>query len=198
MWKLTDIEPLVQAIELLNATQPELVRQLELVCVGRKTPEQQQVLDRVRATTARLEAVDYCDHSRVLDWLNSADGVCLLLSDVPGAERVVPAKLFEYLAIRKEMLTIAPHGETADIARRFFPAGQFVPGDQAGIAAWLQSRLSAADHSPSKWQPIQSIGEFSRESQTARLAGLLDALCNQRSEVSQDTSTAHGLLPSDL
>jgi len=180
LWNLTDIEPLVKAIESLSVSQPELVRKLELVCVGRKTPEQQQVLDRVRATTARLEAVDYCDHSQVLDRLNSADGVCLLLSDVPGAERVVPAKLFEYLAIRKEMLTIAPHGETADIARRFFPQGHFVPSDQSGIAAWLKNRLSAVGHSHDERPPIHGIDEFSRESQTARLAELLNELVVHR------------------
>ena len=180
LWNLTDIEPLVKAIESLSASQPELVRKLELVCVGRKTPEQQQVLDRVRATTARLEAVDYCDHSQVLDRLNSADGVCLLLSDVPGAERVVPAKLFEYLAIQKEMLTIAPHGETADIANRFFSKGHFVPSDASGISDWLENRLSVVGRSHDE-QPLKpDIDEFSRESQTARLAELLNELVADR------------------
>ena len=174
LWNLTDIEPLIRAIESLSASQPELTRRLELVCVGRKTPEQQQVLERVRATTAKLEAIDYCAHSEVVERLNSADGVCLLLSDVPGAERVVPAKLFEYLAIRKEMLTIAPHGETADLARRFFPDGHFVPNDTAGIAAWLTERLSGVERSSRERPARQAIDEFSRESQTARLAELLD------------------------
>ena len=174
LWNLTDIEPLIRAIESLNSSRPELVRGLELVCVGRKTPEQQQVLERVRATTAKLEAIDYCAHSEVVERLNSADGVCLLLSDVPGAERVVPAKLFEYLAIRKEMLTIAPHGETADLARRFFPDGHFVPNDTAGIAAWLTERLSGVERTSRERPARQAIDEFSRESQTARLAELLD------------------------
>ncbi len=179
LWNLTDIEPLVKAIESLGASQPELVSKLELVCVGRKTPEQQQVLARVRATTARLEAVDYCEHSQVLDWLNSADGVCLLLSDVPGAERVVPAKLFEYLAVRKEMLTIAPHGETADIARRFFPTGHFLPEDVSGLAGWLESRLAAIGDARPVLTMTKGIEEFSREAQTARLAELLNAVCDQ-------------------
>ncbi len=174
LWNLTDIEPLIKAIESLSASQPELTRRLELVCIGRKTPEQQQVLERVRATTAKLETIDYCVHSEVLTRLNSADGVCLLLSDVPGAERVVPAKLFEYLAIRKEMLTIAPHGETADIARRFFPRGHFVPNDTAGITAWLTERLSGVERTSRERPARQAIDEFSRESQTARLAELLD------------------------
>ena len=174
LWNLTDIEPLIRAIESLSASQPELTRRLELVCVGRKTPEQQQVLERVRATTAKLEAIDYCAHSEVVERLNSADGVCLLLSDVPGAERVVPAKLFEYLAIRKELLTIAPHGETADLARRFFPQGHFVPNDTAGIAAWLAERLSGVERTSRERSARQAIDEFSRESQTMRLAELLD------------------------
>ena len=174
LWNLTDIQPLIRAIESLNSSRPELVRGLELVCVGRKTPEQQQVLERVRATTAKLEAIDYCAHSEVVERLNSADGVCLLLSDVPGAERVVPAKLFEYLAIRKEMLTIAPRGETADIARRFFPQGHFVPNDTAGITAWLTERLSGVERTSRERPPRQAMDEFSRESQTARLAELLD------------------------
>ena len=179
LWNLTDIEPLIKAIESLSASQPELTRQLELVCVGRKTPEQQHVLERVRATTAQLTAIDYCAHAEVLDRLNSADGVCLLLSDVPGAERVVPAKLFEYLAIRKEMLTIAPHGETADIARRFFTHGHFVPHDTAGIAAWLAERLSGVERSSRDRPTRQAIDEFSRESQTARLAELLDEVASR-------------------
>lgn len=180
LWNLTDIEPLVKAIESLSASQPELVRKLELTCVGRKTSEQQQILDRVRATTARLESVDYCDHSQVIERLNSADGVCLLLSNVPGAERVVPAKLFEYLAIRKDMLTIAPHGETADIARRFFPQGHFVPSDHTGIAAWLQRKLSSVGCINNSSQLVQGIDEFSRESQTARLSELLNELVTHR------------------
>lgn len=118
--------------------------------------------------------------SQVLDRLNSADGVCLLLSDVPGAERVVPAKLFEYLAIRKEMLTIAPHGETADIANRFFSKGHFVPSDASGISDWLENRLSVVGRSHDE-QPLKpDIDEFSRESQTARLAELLNELVADR------------------
>jgi hypothetical protein len=34
-----------------------------------------------------------------------------LLSDVAGAERVVPAKLFEYMAAGRPIWAIAPRGE---------------------------------------------------------------------------------------
>ena len=84
LWNLTSIEPLVAAIERLNLRSPELVSKLELVCVGRKTPEQSAILNRVNQTGCRLELIDYCEHAKVLDWLQSTDAVCLLLSDVPG------------------------------------------------------------------------------------------------------------------
>ena len=195
LWNLTDIEPLVRGIEQLDSLRPDLSRRLELVCVGRKTAEQSAVLQRLHNTAARLVCIDYCDHSTALQWLRSADALCLLLSDVPGAERVVPAKLFEYLAIRKQMLAICPEGETAEIVRRFFPHGHFTPNQGSAISDWLQQRLvdtdhaDAADHSDAASRadnaqtqlrklPLDesALREFNRESQTEQLAQVLNAL----------------------
>jgi len=180
LWNLTDISPLVRGIERLDATHPELTRRLELVCVGRKTPEQVAILNRLQNTSVHLVPIDYCDHAQALQWLRSASGLCLLLSDVPGADRVVPAKLFEYLAIRKEMLSIGPAGETADIVRRFFPQGHFRPDQVQPISDWLQSRLkNVQSHSTTTRMDEQGLREFSRESQTERLAEILNTLVHK-------------------
>lgn len=173
LWNLTDISPVVTAMMELHAEAPELARRLELVCVGRKTPEQQQLLARLEGTNCRLVNRDYCEHSEVLQWLASADALCLLLSDVPGADRVVPAKLFEYLAARRDLLAVTPRGETADIVERFHPRSRFAPQDVRGICAWLTERLSGGS------APLDSssdIDEFSRERQTRRLVDLLASL----------------------
>lgn len=174
LWNLTSIEPLVRAIEHLGRAHPALSPRLELVCVGRKTPEQMALLNRLKDTKIRLVCVDYCDHQTALQWLRSASGLCLLLSDVPGADRVVPAKLFEYLAIGKPLLAIAPRGETFDIAGRFFPEGPVTPDNPGAISDWLQQRLS--NDSPVSAPAITGIEEFSRESQTRRLAQILNGL----------------------
>lgn len=177
LWNLTDIEPLVRGIEHLDSIHPELSRRLELVCVGRKTAEQSAVLNRLHNTSSRLVSIDYCEHSIALQWLRSASGVCLLLSDVAGAERVVPAKLFEYLAIRKEMLAIAPAGETAEIVRQFFPQGQFTPGQESAISDWLQRHLIAVGTGIDQPSVDEAaLHAFSRESQTERLAEILGEL----------------------
>lgn len=180
LWNLTDIEPLVRGIEHLDNARPDLSRRLELVCVGRKTAEQSAILNRIQNTSARLVAIDYCAHSTALQWLRSASGVCLLLSDVPGADRVVPAKLFEYLAIRKEMLAISPAGETAEIVQQFFPQGHFTPGQVSAISDWFQHRISAAEVPAHELSVDEAaLREFSRESQTERLAEILNSLVIQ-------------------
>lgn len=176
LWNLTDIAPLVRAIEHLDQHRPDLASKLELVCVGRKTPEQVAVLNRLQQTSAKLIAIDYCEHSQALQWLRSANSLCLLLSDVPGAERVVPAKLFEYLAVRKDILTIAPAGETSEIVQRFFPEGQFAPGQVHGIAEWLQRRLANPDTSVHLSVDEVALSEFSRQQQARTLAELLNDL----------------------
>lgn len=176
LWNLTDIEPLIRAIELLHSQAPQMMSKLELVCVGRKTAEQTAVLDRLRTTATKLVSIDYCEHSTALQWLRSACGLCLLLTDVPGADRVVPAKLFEYLAIRKDMLAISPDGETSEIVRQFCPEGHFHPNQIEGIASWLSERLTGADvHRPTDFDRT-ALNEFSRQEQASRLGQLLDSL----------------------
>jgi glycosyltransferase involved in cell wall biosynthesis len=175
LWNLTNIEPLVHAAVDLHRAHPERARKLELVCVGRKTPEQQHILERVATTGCTLTNLEYCEHARVLSWLRSSDALCLLLADVPGAERVVPAKLFEYLAARKDLLAIVPDGEAARIVERFHPDGRFRPTDIIGIRGWLADRLERGS-APSGVALGTDIDEFSRERQTARLLELLDTL----------------------
>jgi glycosyltransferase involved in cell wall biosynthesis len=177
LWNLTTIAPLIAALEQLSQQSAELAARVELVCVGRKTPEQLALLNRLATTACRLVNVDYCDHPTAIAWLRSADALCLLLSDVLGAERVVPAKLFEYLAIRKDVLALMPEGEAAGLIRRFHPEGWYSPSDIAGITQWLHARLDcikACSSHPTI--DADDIAEFSRERQTDRLLDLLDAL----------------------
>jgi glycosyltransferase involved in cell wall biosynthesis len=185
LWNLTSVEPLVQAIEQLQAEAPDLLERLEFVCVGRKTPPQQTLLERVAATRCTVRNSDYCAHKHVLELMRRADGLCLLLSDVPGADRVAPGKLFEYLAAERPILAITPLGETADLVREFFPHGQFVPRDVAGIAGWLRERLvRLTESAESAGDTRGDVSKFSRPHLTGQLAELLDQVATGTSSSS--------------
>lgn len=178
LWNLTSIAPVVAAVERLAAVSPELASRLDLVVLGRKTPDQSTLLERIRRTPATLHTPDYAPHSVALATMASADALLLLLSDVPGADRVAPAKLFEYLAAGKPMLAVTPDGETAGIVREFDPDGWRSANDVAGVAEWLSSRLTTGSVSPPGDPAVRD--RYQRRAQSGQLAALLDRIVEDR------------------
>jgi glycosyltransferase involved in cell wall biosynthesis len=183
LWNLTSVEPLVRAIEQLNESHPEVLAEVELLCVGRKTPDQDSVLQRIRATRCLLNSVDYMPHSVVIELMLTSDMLCLLLTDGAGAERVVPGKVFEYLAAGRPILAIAPSGEVAEIVRRFHPRGHFLPNEISEVAGRIRSMvLESSAEIRLDNDARASVAEFSREHQAGQLADLLNAVSQPRGE----------------
>jgi glycosyltransferase involved in cell wall biosynthesis len=181
LWNLTSIDPVVRALEQLATSRPEIARRIELVCVGRKTPEQQAHLDRLQAGPVTLVCRDYCPHAEAVEWMRSADALLLLLTDGPGADRVAPAKLFEYLAVGRPILSVLPEGETAGLVSEFWPEGWFTPARVDAIADWLARAVEARTTGGEMLSPLTEIERagaerFSRRGLTGQLAGLLDRL----------------------
>ncbi|QDV18624.1 hypothetical protein Pan153_32830 [Gimesia panareensis] len=178
LWNLTTIQPLVRAIEAVHQSQPALLKHLELQVIGRKTPEQRELLQRLDQTDCTLILEDYCAHHEALKKMAAADALCLLLSDVEGADRVAPAKLFEYLAIQKEILSITPAGETADILQDFWPEGNFRASETGKLASWLTDRLQGQTVTPMPHP--EKMNQFQREHQAGQLAELLNQLVHNQ------------------
>jgi glycosyltransferase involved in cell wall biosynthesis len=176
LWNLTSAAPLVEGIQQLCRSHPDLSSRLEVVFVGRRLPAQQEILDRLHGLPCRLVEHPYLDHQAALDMVRTADCLCVLLSDLPGAERVVPAKIFEYLATRRPILAIAPRGEVWDILNGYPGAHLHAPADIAGIArclaAEIKRRQSGECESFAGWDD----SSFDRRQQAGQLAGLLDSL----------------------
>jgi hypothetical protein len=174
LWNLTDITPLVRAVTALADAHPGLAGRLDVVTLGRKTPEQRAVLEGLRDTPAQWHDLDYAPHPVALATMGQADALLLLLSDVPGAERVAPAKLFEYLAMRRPILAIAPESETAGIVRSVHPDGHRVPSDVPGIAEWLRRAIADQQGGVATVPvPDEAIAPFARRHLAGQLATLL-------------------------
>ncbi len=176
LWNLTDVAPLVGAVQDLARRRPDLAARLELVFAGRRTGAQEEVLAGLKGLPCRVVAHPYLDHRAALELVRSADALCVLLSDVPGAERVVPAKIFEYMATKQPVLAIAPRGEVWDLLKDY-PAGHaFAPADTDGIAAHLARRIAG----PGEGGPANFAGwdgsRYDRLHQAGQLAELLESL----------------------
>jgi glycosyltransferase involved in cell wall biosynthesis len=174
LWNLTSAWPLYEGVRRLANEHPQLAEHLELVFAGRRIGSQVECLESIRKLPCKLMTYDYLDHSKAIELLHGDGSNCLLLSDVPGAERVVPAKLFEYMASRRPILAILPQGETWNLLDQYSSTHRFVPSDITGIANWLATQLR--HHLDGRSSPPADAPPscFNREYQTEQLAEILD------------------------
>lgn len=180
LWNLTSIEPLVAAIENLAAADPGNAQRIQLIVAGRRTGPQDAILDRLEATPCQLIREGYVEHRRAIEIMRQADVQCLLLSDVPDAERVVPAKTFEYLAMGRRILSIGPDGEVREILCEFPQAESFLPGDTADISSYLSRQLETSDEEVSDSKNL-SAARFERRALAGQLAEVLNRACGKLS-----------------
>ena len=197
LWNLTSIEPVVAALLRLSEAAPEIAARIELVVAGRVTAEQDAILDRLQATSCGVTREGYVDHARAIEIMRSADAQCLLLSDVTEAERVVPAKTFEYLALQRPILSIVPQGEVSEILAGCPFAASFTPDDVTGIARYLERRVEAeclaglhADEPQSLLTSDWSVSRFERRHLTEELANILNSACGFAPSISPDADKA--------
>ena len=198
LWNLTSIEPVVAALLRLSETSPEVAEQIELVVAGRITAEQDEILGRLRETSCSVTREGYVDHARAIEIMRSADAQCLLLSGVTKAERVVPAKTFEYLALQRPILSVVPEGEVSEILGDCPFAASFAPNDVAGIASYLERRVESEclagikEAETPQLRPVDwSASQFERRHLTGELADVLNSACGLASEHSQLTDATH-------
>lgn len=183
LWNLTSIEPVVTAMRRVAATDPSVAARIELVVAGRRTGEQEAILDRLNDTPCRVEREGYVDHHRAIEIMRSSNGLCLLLSDLPDAGRVVPAKTFEYMALQQPILSVVPQGEVSELLANCPLASTFEPSDVDGIANWMTdrvvSRAAGLDDQYLSPRPTASavewdVQQFERRELTGQLAAVLD------------------------
>jgi len=98
----------------------------------------------------------------------------LLLGDYEFAGRVVPAKTFEYMALRNTILALCPQGEVWSILEGVENATCIAPADIASIKSFLTSMVERpADQIPAR-QNQGKIEQFNRLKLTAQLADVLN------------------------
>ena len=124
----------------------------------------------VRQDSVPLEAA--------VDLLRNFD-VLLLSTDVRRPE-IIPAKLFEYIAARRPIISLSRNPEVAAILDQTGTGAQFDPHDAEHVADLLLSCASAKRDGkpmPIPFQPDDdSINRYEARSTTAELAELFDSL----------------------
>ncbi|MFM9964202.1 MAG: hypothetical protein ACKV2Q_23605 [Planctomycetaceae bacterium] len=181
LWNLTSVEPVVRAVRQLAERSPDLASRLELHFVGRRTAAQDEWLDQLSPLPCRVIRQPYLEHDEALRLMRSSDGLCLLLSDLPEAGRVVPAKMFEYLAVRRPIFAIVPPGEVSSLLQECPFAFVHSPSDVTGLAQRLGDEIERHRLGVSLPTALWDSSQFDRRRQAQQLAELLERVSDQPS-----------------
>ena len=78
----------------------------------------------------------------IIKEITNADILLLSLSNLPGAEKIIPAKLFEYMATGNHILAMLPNGEAKDILAASYKNVTFCdPDDIIQLTSVIISKL---------------------------------------------------------
>ena len=176
LWTLTSIRPFVEALEVLAERRPRLLEHLEVVIAGRQVGEEISHLKTLEALPCHFMNVGFLDHDDAIKLMQTADWLLQLQSDLPGVERVIASKLFEYMGAARPILAITGEGDHADVARTLSSASVCSPQDVAGIADVLAARLEAHRCGVAVESAPTDCSQYQRDTLTAQLAELLDRL----------------------
>lgn len=180
LWNVTPIGPVVDGILRLSEKAPNIAAKLELVIAGRRTAAQDAELDRLTSTPVKLVRLAFLAHKDAIGLMCGSDALLLINADLPNANRLVNAKTFEYMAARKPIFVVAPHGDLWDLLGGIPNSSLARPEAIDQIAANLESAIT-------RWQSGEladgagfDLSKYERRNLTGRLAGMLDRLVQSK------------------
>ncbi len=184
------VDPLLAALNEWRRVDPELTASVKVQLVG-GSPEH---LENLQAVIQRYQSQSYVQvepevpHREILGRLSRATILLLVGFSGPGAQYQMSGKIFEYLAIRRPILALAPPScPVGDILRETGVRHWIVsPDDGAGLVQalkdigedWKSGRLFGP-------QSHARIDAYDRREQAKRLARVLDRAIASRAADAQ-------------
>jgi glycosyltransferase involved in cell wall biosynthesis len=171
-----------EALQSLISSGAIPVQAIRVRLVGNAGKSTLQMIANMRLSKV-IEMTGFLPHRDAIAHLMAADALLLVVGAGPGSERVIPGKIYEYLASGKPILGLVPPGVSADLIREAGAGVVIDPQDVHGIAAqifnlyerWKKGALNV------KSDP-RVVERFSRRSLTSQLAEVLDHVAQRQAQ----------------
>ena len=132
---------LVEALDALFESRPELEGRVELHLAGVQSPIDQYVSGR----RSPIRWLGYVDHTDAVALMRTADLLFLPMHGLPDGTRasIVPGKTYEYLASGRPILAAIPEGDAWDLLEEAGSASICRPTDVVAMTTILSERIDA-------------------------------------------------------
>jgi len=172
IWNATSLMTFAVAVKRLLHERPELASRLTIKIYGRVVENHFEYLND-RNLCGVVEFFGYVDHEKLIHEIYSSDVLLVTLADLPGAEKIIVGKVFEYMATGKHIFAVVPRGESSKIlSDNYNKLTISNAGDIDDVykgLLWIMSN----DEIVRKTVPLK-IDQFSRKNLTGQLATVFD------------------------
>jgi hypothetical protein len=178
LYRGRSVEPFLDAALSLARAEPRFHEAFRLIVLG-KQDEQAAAELAAHPLAGFVELRGYRDHASTMAEARSADLLLLLVNTTPGAAAAVPGKLYEYLAARRPILTLAPLGAEASAIVVEAGAGWVAQADRPErVEAALRSAWQAHLSGQLPISRAQVVAHYDRRTLAGELARLLTTIAD--------------------
>jgi len=165
-----------KALNLLKKQFPDLAKKLRVQLIGNPTYNEES-LEKIVAKfniTEMVKVIPTLPKYKALCYLKGSDALLLVGFKGKGAEMQVPAKLYEYFAIKKPILILAPlKSAIADIFYAAGVCGEICEPDNIPDITDKLTKIMK-----NQYQPSPQIEKFNRHNLVIKLENILNRLNN--------------------
>lgn len=172
VWKATSLDVFCSIMEKYLLLNPEMKQRIRVKVFGRVVGEEAYYLESESLKDV-IECYGYIDHEKVVEEMLNADILLLTLSDLPGAEKIIHGKVFEYMATRRHIFALVPEGEVSKLISKHYGNSTIVsPNDidscYMSLECMLKNNKNIQNHVG------KDVSCFHRNNLTSKLALILD------------------------
>ena len=172
------LSAVLEAARRLVDAVPAFAQNFSLTLLGTLDPGARAELGR-SGLGERIRYRGQLDHASTIQAMRAADLLLLVANTTPGAEATVPGKLFEYMAVGRPVLAIAPpDSSTADVLNQTGIGWLAPSGDPAAIACVLLKAFQAHEDEHRQLSQPAQVARFDRRLLTRDLASIFDQACS--------------------
>lgn len=174
LWKATSLKTFIIALEKAVKINFTLKDKICIKIFGRVVDDEMTFL-KTSFVGEMFELNGYLGHEEVIKEMLTADLLLLTLSDLLGAEKIIPAKTFEYVATSKPVLALIPDGEAKNVLLRYC-AESFIPRNENELIEFIhrfENIFNSKDKKRGE-EVASKLEELSRKNLTRKLSLIFD------------------------